>query len=39
MDILMKNLHKKQDGFTVLELIVVMIAVIILVAVVFYFYG
>jgi len=39
MDVSVKNLHNKQDGFTILELIVVMIAVIILVAVVFYFYG
>ncbi|CAN5412572.1 hypothetical protein BH10PAT4_BH10PAT4_0960 [soil metagenome] len=39
MDVSVKNLLKKQDGFTVLELIIVMIAVIILVAVVFYFYG
>ncbi len=30
---------KKQDGFTILELVIVMIAVTILVAVVFYFWG
>jgi|GEM_PF-1910990 len=35
----MKKILKKQDGFTLLELIVVMIAVVILVAVVMYFYN
>jgi prepilin-type N-terminal cleavage/methylation domain-containing protein len=35
----MKKTLKKEDGFTLLELIVVMIAVVILVAVVMYFYN
>jgi prepilin-type N-terminal cleavage/methylation domain-containing protein len=35
----MKQGLKKQSGFTILELIIVMIAVVILVAVIFYFYG
>ncbi|TAL14767.1 prepilin-type N-terminal cleavage/methylation domain-containing protein [Patescibacteria group bacterium] len=34
-----KKLPKTNDGFTILELVIVMIAVVILVAVVFYFYG
>jgi prepilin-type N-terminal cleavage/methylation domain-containing protein len=34
-----KKQLKKQAGFTILELIIVMIAVVILVAVIFYFYG
>ncbi len=34
-----KTLLKTERGFTLLELIIVMIAIIILVAVVFYFYG
>jgi prepilin-type N-terminal cleavage/methylation domain-containing protein len=39
MDVSVKQGLKKQDGFTILELIIVMIAVVILVAVVFYFWG
>ena len=39
MDVSVKTQRKKSDGFTILELVIVMIAVIILGAVVFYFYG
>lgn len=38
-DVSVKQELRKQDGFTMLELIIVMIAIIILVAVALYFYG